>query len=183
MPCSCCHQALRSCHANRGWVSPDILPPGSVKIEEVWIDGRRHTDFDAEQLTVKLPKSDLDLRVKVLIAPASLASTFTAVTDIVGDTATVTLYGVLGRTNLATLQAGIAKVIAAQPRKVILEASDLTSIDAIAVRALVFAKQKLDIDVDVYVVGAKDQVLDVFHQEELDDEINLVPDLASIPKS
>ena len=30
-------------------VSPDILPPGSVRIDEVWIDGQPYTDFDAER--------------------------------------------------------------------------------------------------------------------------------------
>jgi mannose/cellobiose epimerase-like protein (N-acyl-D-glucosamine 2-epimerase family) len=36
-------------------VSPDILPPGAVKITAVTIDGQPHTDFDADALTVKLP--------------------------------------------------------------------------------------------------------------------------------
>ena len=44
---------------------------GSIKIEEVWIDGARWTDFDAEKLTVNLPKSDFDLRVRVRVAPPS----------------------------------------------------------------------------------------------------------------
>ena len=30
-------------------VSPDILPPGSIKIDQVWIDGQPWTEFDAEQ--------------------------------------------------------------------------------------------------------------------------------------
>ncbi|HVK06276.1 MAG TPA: AGE family epimerase/isomerase [Armatimonadaceae bacterium] len=72
-------------------VSPDILPKGSVKIESVTINGEDYTDFDAENLTVKLPftadrtEEDLltrrraggvklqdikdDLKVKVRIAP------------------------------------------------------------------------------------------------------------------
>ena len=36
-------------------VSPDILPPGSIKIEQVWIDGQPSSDFDADKLTVTLP--------------------------------------------------------------------------------------------------------------------------------
>ena len=48
---------------------------------------QRWTDFDAEKLTVNLPKSDMDLRVKVRVAPAALADTFTATTEIDGDTA------------------------------------------------------------------------------------------------
>ena len=31
-------------------VAPDILPPGSIRIGEVWIDGEPYTDFDADAL-------------------------------------------------------------------------------------------------------------------------------------
>ena len=48
-------------------VSPDILPPGSVKIESCTIDGRDHTDFDALGLTVKLPDVGHRLKVKVTL--------------------------------------------------------------------------------------------------------------------
>ena len=39
-------------------VSPDILPPGSIKIDEVWINGEPYFDFDADGLTVQLPEFD-----------------------------------------------------------------------------------------------------------------------------
>ena len=52
-------------------VSPDILPPKSIRIESVTIDGAPYTDFNAEALTVKLPASDTDLRVKVRVIPTS----------------------------------------------------------------------------------------------------------------
>ena len=50
-------------------VSPDILPKGSIRIESVTIDGKAHSDFNADALTVKLPTSDKQLKVKVRIAP------------------------------------------------------------------------------------------------------------------
>jgi mannose/cellobiose epimerase-like protein (N-acyl-D-glucosamine 2-epimerase family) len=50
-------------------VSPDILPAGSVFIEECFIDDKPYADFDADNLTVKLPKSDKQVRVKVKISP------------------------------------------------------------------------------------------------------------------
>lgn len=52
-------------------VQPDILPPGSVRLAEVWINGETHTDFDAEQLTVKLPHSQEQVKVKVRIEPVA----------------------------------------------------------------------------------------------------------------
>ena len=51
-------------------VSPDILPPGSIKIAQCWIDDVEYTNFDADALTVKLPETDTQVRVKVRIAPA-----------------------------------------------------------------------------------------------------------------
>jgi len=50
-------------------VEPDILPPGSICIESVEIDGVPYTDFDAAALTVKLPQTDKRVKVKVRIAP------------------------------------------------------------------------------------------------------------------
>jgi mannose/cellobiose epimerase-like protein (N-acyl-D-glucosamine 2-epimerase family) len=50
-------------------VQPDILPPGSVRIEQVWIDDQPYTHFDAKALTVKLPDSKDALRVKVRLTP------------------------------------------------------------------------------------------------------------------
>ena len=50
-------------------VSPDILPVGSIKIGAVEIDGKPHTDFDADGLTVKLPDTQERVKVKVTIVP------------------------------------------------------------------------------------------------------------------
>lgn len=50
-------------------VSPDILPPGSIRIGAVEIDGKPYTDFDAAGLTVKLPNTKEQVRVKVRIEP------------------------------------------------------------------------------------------------------------------
>ena len=152
-------------------VSPDILPPGSIKIEEVWIDGARWTDFDAEKLTVNLPKSETDLRVKVRVAPAVLADTFTATTEIKGDTATMTLYGELDRAALGELQHELVKVVAAQPKKLIVDNTDLKTICGEAMRAFIFAKQKMDIELDVIVVGATGEVRQMFDDDELSDRV------------
>jgi mannose/cellobiose epimerase-like protein (N-acyl-D-glucosamine 2-epimerase family) len=48
-------------------VSPDILPKGSVRLTSVEIEGKKHADFDAEGLVVRLPDSKSSLRVKVQI--------------------------------------------------------------------------------------------------------------------
>ncbi|MBC7645591.1 MAG: AGE family epimerase/isomerase [Pseudopedobacter sp.] len=50
-------------------VSPDILPQGAVRISSVEIDGEAYTNFDADGLTVKLPETDLRVKVKVTLEP------------------------------------------------------------------------------------------------------------------
>ncbi|MFN3379659.1 MAG: AGE family epimerase/isomerase [Runella zeae] len=54
---------------NKLFVSPDILPAGSVYISECYINDEPYTDFDANALTVTLPQTDERVRVKVLLTP------------------------------------------------------------------------------------------------------------------
>ena len=50
-------------------VSPDILPTGSIRISDVWIDDKPYAAFDASALTVTLPETDQRVRVKVRVVP------------------------------------------------------------------------------------------------------------------
>ena len=49
-------------------VAPDLLPTGSVRLEEVEVDGKPYRLFDADELTVQLPHSADRLTVRVRIA-------------------------------------------------------------------------------------------------------------------
>jgi hypothetical protein len=50
-------------------VSPDILPEGSIRIAEVEIDGAPYQTFDADALTVTLPTTDQQVKVRVRVVP------------------------------------------------------------------------------------------------------------------
>lgn len=50
-------------------VAPDLLPPGRVKLTSVEIDSAPYSDFDADAMEVRLPRSDRDLRVRVTLTP------------------------------------------------------------------------------------------------------------------
>ncbi len=54
---------------NKLRVSPDILPKGSIYIQECFIDDEPYTDFDADNLIVNLPATDKQVRVRVKITP------------------------------------------------------------------------------------------------------------------
>ena len=50
-------------------VAPDILPEGSIKIGAVEVDGAPYNNFVANKLTVRLPDTDEQVKVKVRIVP------------------------------------------------------------------------------------------------------------------
>ncbi|MBK8026150.1 MAG: AGE family epimerase/isomerase [Chloroflexi bacterium] len=50
-------------------VAPDLLPDGSIRIASVEVDGQPYTDFDANGLTVTLPKTENRVKIKVRIEP------------------------------------------------------------------------------------------------------------------
>jgi mannose/cellobiose epimerase-like protein (N-acyl-D-glucosamine 2-epimerase family) len=51
------------------YVSPDMLPKGSIEITACQINGVEYTNYDAKGLSVTLPESDERLRVKVTVTP------------------------------------------------------------------------------------------------------------------
>ncbi|WRH67806.1 MAG: AGE family epimerase/isomerase [Planktothrix sp. GU0601_MAG3] len=53
------------------YVSPDILPPGSVQIGSCEINGEPYSNFDAEKLAVTLPDTNEQVKVKVQLVPMS----------------------------------------------------------------------------------------------------------------
>ncbi len=53
-------------------VQPDILPMGSIRLSNVWIDDEPYTNFDPNTLTVKLPATNDRIRVKVHIEPVQV---------------------------------------------------------------------------------------------------------------
>jgi mannose/cellobiose epimerase-like protein (N-acyl-D-glucosamine 2-epimerase family) len=50
-------------------VAPDLLPPGRVRLDQVWIDDDEYDNFDKEAMTVRLPNTDKQVHVKVRLVP------------------------------------------------------------------------------------------------------------------
>src|SRR5690606_35420051 len=84
-------------------VSPDLLPAGSVRLGQVWINGKEHFEFDAENMTVKLPSTGGQLKVRVRLVPAAV--TFTAdLLEVTEGTATISLAGSLTVDSITVLR-------------------------------------------------------------------------------
>ena len=139
-------------------VSPDILPPGSIKIDQVWIDGQPWSEFDADKLTVTLPPpAGKDLAVKVRVVSA--LETFESEVQVSDGTASIMLTGKLDETVTAMLERDLERALASGPQRVVLRAERLDSMSSAGARALLFLRQKLPFEgVDVVIVGAKPEV-------------------------
>lgn len=138
-------------------VAPDILPPGSVRIGEVWINGQPHFDFDADNLEIKLPSTQDELKVRVKVLPAQIFFDATLL-DVTEGTATISLNGLLNASGLQLFQQELKKATAEPIKRLVLLLNELKCISSDGLRALIFTKQKLDPDIKIYVVGASEQV-------------------------
>jgi anti-anti-sigma regulatory factor len=154
-------------------VAPDLLPPGSIRIDSVTIDGQDHTDFDADNLTVTLPPASAPVRVKVRLAPTSGVEHFAVETAIEGTKATLTLCGDLNVRALGDFRAAFDRIIAAQVGDLTIDARQLDSISSEGARELVFGRAKLRLDEKITVSGANDAVEKVLVQDEFAESITV----------
>ncbi|ARV57300.1 N-acyl-D-glucosamine 2-epimerase [Nostocales cyanobacterium HT-58-2] len=139
-------------------VAPDILPPGSVRIGEVWINGQPYSDFDVENLTVNLPSTQDELKVRVRLLPTQVFFDATLL-EITEGTAKISLNGLLDANAVRSLEEELEKATAKPVKRLVLLLQNLICISSAGLRALILTKQKLGSDVEIYIVGATDQVL------------------------
>jgi mannose/cellobiose epimerase-like protein (N-acyl-D-glucosamine 2-epimerase family)/anti-anti-sigma regulatory factor len=159
-------------------VQPDILPPGSVRIEEVLINGAPYSDFDPVAMTIKLPTAqeqhplkqrpswagspalepavNQELRVQVRLVPTG--TLFDSELTIADGVAHLTLFGNLNEVATPVFKAQLDKIVAANPKRIVLHMENLQAMSKEAARALSFTREKLPEDKDFYVVGTNANV-------------------------
>lgn len=180
-------------------VAPDLLPPGSIKIDAVWINGNRYANFDADAMTVTLPeppsqsaelhpivfklgtddpnvptRTPEDLNVRVRIVPAALP--FNIHFDLVGAVAQLTLNGELDDSAVLALRQELNGVIGARPKEVVLQLAGLRSISDMCARAFAFAQQDLEVATTISVVGANPEVKRTLHDVGALDGVTVLDD-------
>jgi mannose/cellobiose epimerase-like protein (N-acyl-D-glucosamine 2-epimerase family) len=121
-------------------VSPDILPPGSVRIESVTIDGAPYADFDADGLFVRLPADHGDIKVHVQLVPTTIALTaeFGGIEDAM---ARIAVSGDLSPNTMRHLNDAIEAALSAGAAGIRFDVTGLTSMSSEAVRAILMLKQ------------------------------------------
>ncbi|ADL50860.1 N-acylglucosamine 2-epimerase [Clostridium cellulovorans] len=155
-------------------VSPDLLPKGSIKIDKVWIDGKEYKDFDAENLTVKLPESDERLKVKVSLIPTSGIGGFDASIDEKGREIKITLSGAMNSSILASFGNTLKNVVRKNPIKLVFVMEEVTSITHDVAREIVFACQKLEESAVVEIIDANNEIKAAFDALEFSERVKFI---------
>src|SRR5689334_6437823 len=93
---------------------------------------------------------------------------FTVTSDTKGSVATITLTGELDASSAPSFREAIEKSANPELRRLVLMLQELEYIASAGLRVLIFAKQKMGAQVDIYVVGAQEQVLDTLAKTGFD---------------
>lgn len=174
-----------------------------MRIEAVWINGAPYHDFDPLALTVKLPAiqeqhplrqrpgwtgnpalgpaAKRELKVRVRLAPSG--TRFDSMLDLTNGVAQLTMYGNLNEEAEPVFKAQMDKIVAAHPQRVILRVENLQAISKTAARALGFACQKLDLDEDIYLVGANAKVKETLQRVDVLEEFIILESYDAIQRA
>jgi anti-anti-sigma factor len=152
-------------------VAPDLLPVGSIAIESVTINGESYSDFNASELSINLPASDVPVKVKVTIVPTTGLNHFNVTSNVSGTKITLKLTGSLDSHGIPFLREELENVIQAQPEIFVLDLTNLTQISATGLRALIFAKQKLATEESMIILGASAEIKALFDDQEFSEEL------------
>ena len=82
--------------------------------------------------------------------------------------ANIDLSGRLDATNAPALQEELKKLIGQPVRRLVFYAKDLEYMASAGLRVIIFAKQKIGADAQVYLIGAQEMVLEVIQMTGLD---------------
>ena len=141
-------------------VAPDLLPPGRVKLSNVWIDDQPYDDFDKEKMTVRLPEGkEVRVRVRLVSATSELDSQYEHRDD--GDYR-LTLVGAIPSKQVDHLRAELDRALRAQARRLVLLVTELESLCEEAFNELLFFRSKVGLNQQVVVVGANERVKRAF---------------------
>lgn len=88
----------------------------------------------------------------------------------IGEITKINLHGHIDASIAPALMEELKPVIAKKDevKKLVFDAKDLEYIASAGIRAVVFAKQKLGANVEVYLIGASETILDVFKMTGID---------------
>jgi anti-anti-sigma factor len=99
---------------------------------------------------------------------------FNATLEIVNNIAQISLSGALDAASASTFKEQVEKAAEAKPSRLVLLMQDLDYMASAGLRVLIFTKQKMNHNVDIYVVGAQEMVLETLEKTGFDQSVIIV---------
>ena len=96
---------------------------------------------------------------------------FTATLETINKTAYIALVGDLDASSASVFKAEVEKASGLGVKHLVLQMQDLEYMASAGLRVLIFAKQKMGVDVDIYVVAAQEMVLDTLVKTGFDQSV------------
>ena len=140
-------------------VAPDLLPPGRVRLSNVWVDDEPYSDFDKEKLTVKLPEGK---QVRVRVRLVSAKSELDWLHEQRDGEHRLTLIGTIPPRRVDQLRVELDRVVRADARRLVLVFAELESLSEQAVNEFIFFLGKVRMNQEIHVVGANEAVKQAF---------------------
>jgi anti-anti-sigma factor len=92
----------------------------------------------------------------------------------------ITLVGELDASVAPVFREQIEKVVAAKATKLVLMLSGLSYMSSAGLRTLIFAKQKMGVNTDVFIVGAQPSILETLEMTGFDKSVILLSEYDAI---
>jgi anti-anti-sigma factor len=89
---------------------------------------------------------------------------FNATLEIAGDIAKIALSGDLDASSALAFKTEVENAAKAGAKSLVLMMQDLEYMASAGLRVLIFAKQKMGVNADIYVVGAQEMVMDTLEK-------------------
>lgn len=151
-------------------VAPDLLPPGSVELTEVWINNQIYEKFDRCKLYVTLPETDQQLKVRCRITPAGTG--FDAdLLEFKDGIAKFSLSGELNTSTLRYLKSEVEKLPGLTGLQ--LDMTHLKVISDTGWNYLLFTKQRAGAQFTVALSGLNPNVRQSLVDAELEEEFTV----------
>lgn len=99
---------------------------------------------------------------------------FEANLETTNNIAKITLSGELDAATAPTFKEKVEAAAAETPKKLVLMMNDLEYMASAGLRVLIFAKQKMPKDVDIYMIGVQETVMDTITKTGFDQSVYLL---------
>ena len=106
--------------------------------------------------------------------------TFAAISEINDDIAKITLSGELDASTAPIFKQEVESIAGQDISKLVLLTEDLEYMSSAGLRVLIFSKQKMGADVQIYVVGPQEMVLDTLEKTGFHHSVTIVDEYAAV---